>query len=126
MSTTPGAPAVAESNSAVARFLGKFTVLFGAARELWLVFAIKVVTIAAYSITNKTLVLWLSSELGYSDRGALGMVAAWSLSMTVFTLLVGSLTDAVGLRRTFFLGTGVCIVARAVMAFTTIKPLAHV
>jgi MFS family permease len=123
MTTAPPGTPAAEPKPAFARFLGKFTVLFGAARELWLVFAIKIVTIAAYSVTNKTLVLWLSSELGYSDQGALGLVAAWSLSITVFTLLVGSLTDAIGLRRTFFLGTGVCIFARTVMAFTTVKPL---
>ena len=121
---TNTAPGTVEPEPAFTRFLGKFTVLFGAARELWLIFAIKLVTIAAYSVTNKTLVLWLSSDFGYSDQGALGLVAAWSLSMTVFTLLVGSLTDAIGLRRTFFLGMGVCIFARAVMAFTTIKPLA--
>lgn len=121
---TNTAPGTVEPSPAFTRFLGKFTVLFGAARELWLIFAIKLVTIAAYSVTNKTLVLWLSSDFGYSDQGALGLVAAWSLSMTAFTLLVGSLTDAIGLRRTFFLGIGVCIFARAVMAFTTIKALA--
>src|ERR1700736_6510817 len=44
--------------------------------------------------------------------------------MTVFTLLAGSVTDAVGLRRTFLLGVFVCLVERAVMVFTTIKWLA--
>jgi MFS family permease len=36
-------------------------------------------------------------------------------------VLVGSLTDAIGLRRTFFLGVWICIVARAVMVFTHLK-----
>src|SRR5436305_12851168 len=44
--------------------------------------------------------------------------------MTVFTLLAGSLTDALGLRRTFFLGVPICLMARAVMVFTTVKWLA--
>jgi hypothetical protein len=44
--------------------------------------------------------------------------------MTVFTLLAGSVTDAVGLRRTFFLGVFVCLVGRAVMVFTTVPWLA--
>ena len=44
--------------------------------------------------------------------------------MTVCTLLAGSVTDAIGLRRTFFLGVCVCLFARAVMVFTTIKWLA--
>ena len=91
---------------------------------MWIVFAVKFLGVAAYALTNSTLVLWLSSDLGFSDPKALGMVAAWSGLMTVFTLLVGSLTDAIGLRRTFFLGVGVCIWARAVMAFTTVKWLA--
>jgi len=105
-------------------FFGKFTVLSGAARELWLVFAIKLVAFAAYGLNNLLLPLWLSSDLGYSDTQAGGLVAAWSLSMTVFTLLVGSLTDAIGFRRTFFLGVWVCVFARAVLAFTTLPWLA--
>jgi MFS family permease len=105
-------------------FLGKFTVLKGGARELWLTFTVKFLVVAAYAMTNSTLVLWLTSDFGYSDQKALGLVAAWSLSMTVCTLLVGSLTDAIGLRKTFFLGVWICVVARAVMAFTSIKWLA--
>lgn len=114
----------AQAKTAGARFLGKFTVLRGAARELWVIFAVKLLVIAAYALTNSTLVLWLSSDLGYSDQNALGLVAVWSLLMTVITLLVGSLTDAIGLRKTFFLGVWICIVARAVMAFTSLKWLA--
>jgi MFS family permease len=109
---------------ALAGFFRKFTVLRNAMRELWLVFAIKLLVIAAYGLTNSTIVLWLSSDFGYSDQKALGMVFAWSLLMSIFTLLVGSLTDAIGMRKTFFLGVGLCIISRGVMAFTTIEWLA--
>ncbi len=106
-------------------FLAKFTVLKGAQRELWLTFVIKLFIISAYSITNKTLILWLSSDLGFNDQYAGALVGwVWAPAMTVFTLLAGSFTDAVGLRRTFFLGVFVCLAARAVMVFTTIKWLA--
>jgi hypothetical protein len=44
--------------------------------------------------------------------------------MTVFTLLAGSLTDAIGLRRTFFLGVGICTIARSVMVVSTNPSLA--
>ena len=104
-------------------FLGKFLVLKGASRELWITFGVKFLGVMAYKVTTLTLVLWLSYDFGYGDKSALGLVAAWSLSMTIVTLLVGSLTDAIGLRKTFFLGVWVCIVARAVMAFTTKKLL---
>src|SRR5213596_242294 len=106
-------------------FLAKFTVLKGAQRELWLTFLIKLFIISAYSITNKTLILWLSSDLGFNDQTAGALIGwVWAPAMTVFTLLSGSVTDALGLRRTFFVGVSICLIARAVMAFTTVKWLA--
>ncbi len=101
--------------------LGRFGVLRGALPELWVTFLVKFVAVAAYAVVNSTLVLWLSADLGYGDEGALGLVSAWAILMTVFTLLVGSLTDALGLRKTFLLGVAICVVARCVMTFTTVK-----
>src|SRR5436190_22144487 len=101
-------------------FLAKFTVLKGAQRELWLTFLIKFLIYTAYSVTNKTMVLWLSKDLGFNDQAAGAIVGwVWAPAMTVFTLLAGSLTDAIGLRRTFFLGVAICTVARSVMVTTT-------
>src|SRR5437667_2089784 len=106
-------------------FLAKFTVLKGAQRELWLTFLIKLFIISAYSITNKTLILWLSSDLGFNDQTAGALVGwIWAPAMTVFTLLAGSVPDALGLRRTFFLCVSICLVARAVLALTAIPSLA--
>ncbi len=126
--TTSPTPAVSgtdpEPRRGLMGFFAKFAVLGDAQRELWLTFGLKFVMVAAYGLTNLTIKLWLSSDFGYSDKEALGLVAAWSLSLTAFTLLVGSLTDAIGLRRTFFLGTAVCIFARGMMAVATVKWLA--
>ena len=109
----------------IAGFIAKFTVLRGAQRELWLTFLIKFLIYTAYSVTAKTLVLWFSKDLGFSDQTAVGLVGwVWAPAMTVFTLLAGSLTDAIGLRRTFFLGIGICTIARSVMVFTSIPTLA--
>ena len=106
-------------------FLAKFTVLKGAQRELWLTFLIKFLIYTAYSVTNKTMVLWLSKDLGFSDQAAGALVGwVWAPAMTVFTLLAGSVTDAIGLRRTFFLGVGICTIARSVMVVTTIPSVA--
>jgi MFS family permease len=100
-------------------FIAKFAVLKGAQRELWLTFLIKLLIYTAYSITNKTMVLWLSKDLGFSDQAASALVGwIWAPAMTVFTLLAGSLTDAIGLRRTFFLGVVICTFARSVMVLT--------
>ena len=108
-----------------AGFIAKFTVIFGAGRELWLTFLIKFLIYTAYSVTNKTMVLWLSKDLGFSDQAAGALVGwVWAPAMTIFTLLAGSVTDAVGLRRTFFLGVAICTVARTVMILTTNPTLA--
>jgi MFS family permease len=109
----------------LAAFLAKFAVLKSARRELWLTFLIKFLIYTAYSVTNKTIVLWLSRDLGFSDQAAGALVGwVWAPAMTVFTLLAGSLTDAIGLRRTFFLGVAICTFARSVMVVTTIPSLA--
>src|SRR5246127_2869152 len=106
-------------------FIAKFTVLKGARRELWLTFLIKFLIYTAYSVTNKTMVLWLSKDLGFSDQAAGALVGwVWAPAMTVFTLLAGSLTDAIGLRRTFFLGAAICTFARSVMVLTKDPTLA--
>jgi MFS family permease len=106
-------------------FIAKFTVLKGAQRELWLTFLIKFLIYTAYSVTNKTMILWLSKDLGFSDQAAGALVGwVWAPAMTVFTLLAGSLTDAIGLRRTFFLGVTICTFARSVMIGTSIPWLA--
>src|SRR3954463_15630499 len=125
MSSIPPSPVDPEqdvgspSARGLAGFIGKFTVLKGARRELWLTFLIKFLIYTAYSITNKTMVLWLSKDLGFSDQAAGALVGwVWAPAMTVFTLLAGSLTDAIGLRRTFFLGVAICTVARTIMVTT--------
>ncbi|HEU5071732.1 MAG TPA: MFS transporter [Verrucomicrobiae bacterium] len=115
---------MAGSHVVVGKFISKFTVLRGAARELWLTFAIKLLGFAAYTVTNLTLKRWLSTEFGYSDQQALGLVAVWSITMTIVTLLVGALTDAIGLRKTFFLGVWVCLLGRAMMVLAPTPGLA--
>src|ERR1051325_9677034 len=106
-------------------FIAKFTVLKGAQRELWLTFLIKFFIYTAYSVTNKTMVLWFSKDLGFSDQAAGALVGwVWAPAMTVFTLLAGSVTDAIGLRRTFFVGVAICTIARSIMITTTIPWLA--
>src|SRR5260370_474945 len=75
-------------------FLAKFTVLKGAQRELWLTFAIKLLIISAYSITNKTLILWLSSDLGFNDQSAGALVGrVWTAAMTLVTLFARTVTS---------------------------------
>jgi MFS family permease len=111
----------------ISGFIAKFTVLKGAKRELWLTFLIKFLIYTAYSVTNKTMILWLSKDLGFSDQGASVIIGSiWAPAMTIFILLAGSVTDAIGLRRTFFIGVAICTFARTVMVLTRNPALAFV
>lgn len=119
------APEEHVASGKISGFIAKFTVLRGASRELWLTFLIKLLIYTAYSVTNKTLILWLSKDLGFSDQGASVIVGSvWAPAMTIFILLAGSMTDAIGLRRTFFIGVAICTFARTAMILTMNPTLA--
>jgi MFS family permease len=101
--------------------LKAFTVLRGAVPELWVVLGAKLLTILAYGVMTPTLALWLSAALGYSDAEAGYVIAIWSTLMTLCTVLVGSFVDAIGLRKAFMIGLGLCVIARATMTFAPSK-----
>ena len=100
-------------------FLKQFLVLRRAPRELWIIYAAYLMENLAYKVgAAGVLPLWLSSDLGYSDLRAGAIVATWSAIMTLITVVVGSLADALGVRKTFMLGFWVCLVSRIAMALT--------
>ncbi|MEI6077510.1 MAG: MFS transporter [Verrucomicrobiota bacterium] len=93
-----------------------------APRELWIIYAAYILENLAYKVGSQgVLPLWLSSDLGYSDVKAGAMIATWSAIMTLVTVMVGSLADVLGVRKTFMLGFWVCLIARSVMALTVAK-----
>lgn len=101
------------------RFIDKFLCLRSAPRELWIIYLAYVLENLAYKCgAAGVLPLWLSSDLGFSDVKAGTWIATWSAIMTLITVMVGSLTDAMGIRRTFLLGFTASLVARCVMVLT--------
>ena len=103
----------------LSKFLSKFLVLRGAPRELWIIYFTKVFEIIAYGLMSGAMVLWLSSDLGYSDTAAGDHIAIWSTILTLITVAVGSLADAIGLRKAFLAGFLICLGSRAFMTFVT-------
>lgn len=88
-------------------------------RELWSIFALKLFSVTAYKILNSTLVLWMATDLGFKDGTTAAILTAWALTMSVSTLLVGSVTDAIGVRRTLLIGVSLCLLTRLVMISST-------
>lgn len=97
-------------------FLQKFLCLRSAPRELWIIYIAYILENLAYKVgAASVLPLWLSSDLGFDDVKAGAMVAGWSAIMTLITLFIGSLTDALGIRKTFLIGFVVCLISRIIM-----------
>ena len=110
------------TDSKLKNFLQKFLVLRSAPRELWIIYLAYILENLAYKVgAAGVLPLWLSSDLGFNDVKAGAMIATWSAIMTLITVMIGSLTDALGIRRTFLLGFVICLVSRSVMAMTVEK-----
>ncbi len=106
-------------------FLRRFAALRTAPRELWIILAAYVLENIAYGLgASSVLSLWMSSDLGFSDQKAGDMIVAYSSVVTIATVLVGSLTDAAGIRRTFLLGFWVCLIARMVMTASGVPAIA--
>ena len=112
----------ATASSKLKNFVRKFTVMRYAPRELWIIYIAYIFENLAYKVGSASVLpLWLSSDLGFGDIKAGAMIATWSAVMTLITVLVGSLTDALGVRKTFLLGFCICLASRSVMALTISK-----
>ncbi len=100
--------------------------LRGAPREMGVTFGLKFFSVTAYKILNFLVSMWLIRHLGFNEQQAGFIIVAWGLFMTASTIVAGSLTDALGLRRTLFLGVTISVLTRLVMALATNKVVALV
>jgi dipeptide/tripeptide permease len=89
--------------------------LKGCPRELYLLYLAKVLEYAAYGGMNMAFVLYLSADCGLGDVSAGTYIGVWSMIVTVGTILVGSVVDAIGIKRTLLLGTFVLLFSRFCM-----------
>lgn len=108
-------------SSRISEFAERFLVLRTAPRELWVIYVAKLLEIVSYGLMMTTVTLWLSSDLGMTDAGAGDTVAIWSTLLTLVILLVGSLVDSIGIRKSFLLGFIIVLFARLVVTVTTLK-----
>jgi POT family proton-dependent oligopeptide transporter len=89
--------------------------LRGSPRELYLLFFTKVTEYSAYGAANMTFVLYLHSDLGLSDIAAGSYIGAWSMGLTLLTMVVGAVCDAIGVKRTLLIGCYCLLISRFFM-----------
>lgn len=81
-------------------------------REIWFVSISQITEFTAYSLMLMTLTLFLSSDVGLSDVGAGNYMGTWNLTYTILIIGVGSLVDAVGVKKVLVIGTVLAIFSR--------------
>lgn len=85
-------------------------------RELWLVYAATFFEYLGIFSFLPTLPLWLSGDYGFGDKSAGNWAAGFSIIVTLFVFLVGSLADTLGVRRTLIASFALAAVTRLAMA----------
>ncbi len=93
--------------------------LAGVPRGLWVTFGLKMVIVTAYKLLTIALTTWAMKDLGLGSSQAQWVFSAWGMCFTLATLVSGSLTDALGMRRTLLLGVVLAVVCRFVMFAST-------
>lgn len=86
--------------------------------ELWLLYGAKVFEYAAYGSSNMAFVLFLSKDCGLSDIQAGTYISAYSTVLTVCSILVGALVDAIGIKRTLLGGVFFVLISRLFLPTT--------
>lgn len=86
---------------------------------MWIINGAYLLENIAYKLSaGAVLMLWLQWDLGFTATKAGITIGWWSALLTLVTVMVGSLVDALGIRRTFLLGFWICLVARIVMTLS--------
>ena len=69
-------PATANHPAWLKKFLGKFSVMRSAPRELWIIYGAYIMENLAYKVGSASLLtLWLKADLGFADKSAGAMIA---------------------------------------------------
>jgi MFS family permease len=88
-------------------------------RELYLLFFTKLTEYSAYGAMNLAFVLFLTSDIGMGDISAGSYIGIWSVSITIMTMLVGAIVDAIGVKKTLLAGTIVLLISRLFLPLST-------
>lgn len=82
---------------------------------MYILFLTKVTEYSAYGAMNMAFVLYLSADCGLGDISAGSYIGLWSMLLTVVTIFVGAVVDAIGVKKTLLIGTVVLLFARFFM-----------
>ena len=91
--------------------------LWGSPRELFMLYVSKILEYGAYGAINLTFILYLHEDCKLTDVQAGLYIMVFSMSLTVCSMLIGAVCDAIGIKRTLLLGTGIILLSRICLPF---------
>ena len=96
-------------------YFAEFKILKTASKDFWLINAIQFFDGLAYFSMITIFSMYLSTNIGMSDVDAGIWVGIFSLYITAFTLAVGSICDIIGIKRSFYIGMIMLVIARVAL-----------
>lgn len=90
--------------------------LFQCPRELWLIYLATFFEYVGIFTFLPTLPLWLSGDFHLTDKEAGWWAATFSMLVSLFVFLVGSIADVLGVRRTLLISFGLAAITRLAMS----------
>jgi len=85
-------------------------------RDLWLLYGTKILEYSAYAMINMTIALYLTKNFGMGAVAAGTYFSTWSILINIFTIVIGAVTDTIGVKRTLLLGTITLVFTRFILA----------
>jgi MFS family permease len=85
-------------------------------RELWLIYLATFFEYVGIFTFLPTLPLWLSGDFRFTDKEAGWWAATFSILVSLFVFLVGSIADVVGVRRTLLVSFSLAALTRLAMS----------
>jgi MFS family permease len=98
------------------RLVDDLRALLASRRELWLIYLATFLEYIGVFSFLVTLPLWLSSDYGMSDEKAGIWASTFATLISLFVFLVGSIADAVGMRRTLLASFALAALTRLAMS----------
>lgn len=96
----------------ISNYFSEFKILKGVSRDFWLTNAIQFFDGLAYFSMITILSLYLTTNCGFNDVDSGAWVGIFTLYITAFVFAVGSVCDAIGIKKSFFIGIGLLAIAR--------------
>lgn len=92
--------------------------LLASPRELWLIYAIKLLESVAYFTVYTLLVIFLSNQHHLSDEGAGSIAGTWLTAISLVVFGAGFVADGIGIRRALLIAAVSTAIGRCLLAFS--------